>query len=136
MTDHLIHSGVIVKAQGVLTILLAASVALATSCESPSRKVPAEAPEVAARSVPAPAAAPGQVASERPVFTDNYMIFPVKWGRAEDVAASLDLVLKSRYGPEARVVPHIPTNKLFIYIPPQGTAARSRTAIPPGAQRR
>jgi hypothetical protein len=63
------------------------------------------------------------------------MIYTVKWGRAEVVAESLDPVLKSRYGPEARVVPHIPSNKLFIYIPPQNPAARSRTANPPPTQR-
>ena len=77
-----------------------------------------------------------EAASEEPVFTRNYMIYPLKWERAEDVAATLDPVLKSRYGPEARAVPHIPANRLFIYIPPQGNAGGTRTANPPGTRRR
>ncbi|MGQ9589658.1 MAG: secretin N-terminal domain-containing protein, partial [Planctomycetota bacterium] len=44
-------------------------------------------------------------------------VFPVRWGRAEDLAAVLEPVVQSLYGPEARVVPHVGSNKIFVYIP-------------------
>jgi hypothetical protein len=69
---------------------------------------------------------------EAPAFTENYLIYPVRWGRAEDLAQTLEPILQARYGTEARVVPHIESNRLFIYIPsgrpdPTGTRAGQGT---------
>ena len=68
--------------------------------------------------VSAPAASSRSTVEQPPTFTRNYMVYSVHHGRAADLAATLEPVLQARYGPEARVVPHIPSNKLFIYLPP------------------
>jgi hypothetical protein len=47
----------------------------------------------------------------------QYIIYPVQWLRAEEVAETLYPILQSRYGSAVRIVPHVPTNQLIIYIP-------------------
>ncbi len=47
-------------------------------------------------------------------------VYPVRWGRAEDLAAALEPVVERLFGPEARVVPHAASNKIFVYIPERG----------------
>lgn len=56
-------------------------------------------------------------ASEAGWVGRELQVFPVRWGRAEDLAAVLEPVVQSLYGPEARVVPHVASNKIFVYIP-------------------
>ena len=53
------------------------------------------------------------------VQAGRYLIYPMKWLRAEEAAETLRPILESRYGPGVNIVPHIPTNKLIIYIPSQ-----------------
>ena len=47
----------------------------------------------------------------------QYLIYPVQWLRAEEVAETLYPILQSRYGSAVRIIPHVPTNQLIIYIP-------------------
>lgn len=53
------------------------------------------------------------------VQAGRYLIYPMKWLRAEEAAETLRPILESRYGPGVNIVPHVPTNKLIIYIPSQ-----------------
>ncbi|MCZ6794973.1 MAG: hypothetical protein O7J95_15325 [Planctomycetota bacterium] len=46
------------------------------------------------------------------------LIYPVRWGRAEDLAVTLQELLSGQYGNEVRVIPHPDTNHLLIYLPP------------------
>ena len=45
------------------------------------------------------------------------IIYPVQWGRAEEEAATLTPILRAKYGPQVRVVPHVETNQILIYLP-------------------
>ena len=47
------------------------------------------------------------------------LVYPVRWGRAEDLAITLEPYLQSLYGPGVRVVPQSQSNKLLIYVPPR-----------------
>ncbi len=49
---------------------------------------------------------------------DRTLIYPCRWLKADDLAATLQPLLESRYGNGVRVVPHAATNHLLIYIPP------------------
>lgn len=60
-------------------------------------------------------------------------VYPVNWGRAEDLAAVLEPVVQRLWGPEARVVPHQASNKIFVYIPERGV---ENAASAPGAAQR
>ena len=51
------------------------------------------------------------------VQAGRYLIYQVEWLRAEEVAETMRPILESRYGPGVNIVPHVPTNKLIIYIP-------------------
>jgi hypothetical protein len=51
------------------------------------------------------------------VQAGRYLIYQVEWLNAEEVAETMRPILESRYGPGVNIVPHIPTNKLIIYIP-------------------
>ena len=51
------------------------------------------------------------------VQAGRYLIYKMDWLRAEEAAETLRPILVSRYGPGVTIVPHIPTNKLIIYIP-------------------
>ena len=53
------------------------------------------------------------------VQAGRYLIYQVGWLRAEEVAETLRPILESRYGAGVTIVPHVPTNKLIIYIPSQ-----------------
>ena len=49
---------------------------------------------------------------------DGKIIFyPVQSGRAEELAQTLLLFVEAEYGPDARIVPHVQTNQLMIYVP-------------------
>jgi hypothetical protein len=65
----------------------------------------------------------------------SMIVYTVRWGRAEELAQTLEPILKARYGEEARVVPHAPSNKLFLYIPSQ-RPEDARRARPPAAPAR
>lgn len=54
------------------------------------------------------------VLDRKPVFVGRTLIYPVRHERAEDAAA----MLQSLY-PYARIVPHLATNSLLIYMPPR-----------------
>ena len=42
----------------------------------------------------------------------------LKRNKVEDVAPTVQELFQARYGPGVVVIPHIPTNKLLIYLPP------------------
>lgn len=59
------------------------------------------------------------------------LIYPCRWLRAEDLAATLRPLLETRYGSGVRIVPHAVTNQLLIYIPPLHEQDRvTRRAVP------
>ena len=53
------------------------------------------------------------------VRINRTLIYPVQWGRAEDLAETLQPLLEASYGPGVRVIPHVATNHLLIYLPPR-----------------
>lgn len=57
------------------------------------------------------------VVEKYPTRDRDIIIYPVQSGRAEDLAATLEPLFAARFGPGVRVIPHVPTNQLFIYIP-------------------
>ncbi len=77
-------------------------------------------------------AAARPISDTHPMGINDYLIYPVKWGRAEDVAQTIEPLLRSRYGPDVRVIPHVPTNKLLIYLPPEHLRQRSQRPNLPG----
>ena len=120
-------------------ISMMSCLALAAGCAVRERKERPEARTPTASHDTTRAASSPPSFEEPPAFTRNYMIYSVHHGRAADLAATLEPVLKARYGPEARVVAHVPSNKLFIYIPPDDPSRRTdtsrrRAARPPRAR--
>lgn len=68
---------------------------------------------------PAPRAAERRpISDKKPYQINDYLIYPVKWNKVEDVAPTLQQLLQARYGAGVVVIPHIATNKLLIYLPP------------------
>jgi hypothetical protein len=67
----------------------------------------------------------------------QHLVYKGQWTRADDLAYTLQPLVEGIYGPAARVVPHGPSNKLFIYIPTprEREAAAGRTAGPGGVPR-
>lgn len=62
-------------------------------------------------------------AAARTVVIGNSILYPVQWGRAEELAITLAPVVESIYGPGARVVAYPPTNHLIIHLPPGAKAS-------------
>ena len=54
------------------------------------------------------------------VRVNRTLIYPVQHGRAEDLAETLRPLLESTYGPGVVVIPHLPTNHVFIQLPLAG----------------
>jgi hypothetical protein len=106
-------------------LIAAIALLLGGGCQSSPERNQAGQEEVSAREAASRQQAQQPAEGTRPYYTRNFAIVPVEWGRAEDVAATLDPIVKSQYGPEARVVPHVPTNRIFIYLPPQRPETRS-----------
>ncbi len=77
----------------------------------------------------------GLVRGEYALRVNRTLIYPCQYLRAEDLAATLQPLLQTQFGPGAFIVPSAETNHLFIYIPPaherQGAARR---ATPPGVR--
>jgi len=111
---------------------------IACGCASP------EAPKEEERSeMPPPQKRPDP--EPKVVQAGRYLVYKVDWLRAEEAAETLRPILESRYGPGVTIVPHIPTNKLIIYIPSrreqemvrnQGGAPRVPAQTAPGTQPR
>ena len=98
------------------------SLALLAGCAAETAKRPSrEAPRREPRSSQTPQP---PVSDTHPLQLNDYLIYPVKWQRAEDVAATLEPLLQARYGPEAQVIVHQPTNKLLIYTPRRAREGR------------
>lgn len=91
-----------------IVLFLAAALGPA-GCASP--KVAEEIP----REEPPPAREPAP--REPPVQVGRYLVYQLQWLRAEEAMETLLPIFESRYGPGIRIVPHIPTNKLIIYVP-------------------
>jgi hypothetical protein len=83
---------------------------LGAGCASPEPRKEA--------SRPPPAPRPPKVDEGiRVAEVGQYLIYPVQWLRAEEVAETLYPILQSRYGSAVRIIPHVATNQLIIYIP-------------------
>ena len=106
-------------------LIVAIALLLGGGCQSSTDRNRPVKEDVSARAAASRRQLQQPARSTRPYYTRNFAIVPVEWGRAEDMAATLDPIVKSQYGPEARVVPHVPTNRIFIYLPPQRPETRS-----------
>jgi hypothetical protein len=100
------------KAASALAISLAAAALAPAGCAS--RKAADDEPvplveEPPRQKEPAP--------PDPPVQAGRYLVYQLKWLRAEEAAETLYPLFESRYGPGLKIVPHIPTNKLLIYVP-------------------
>ena len=99
-------------------IALGATVWLSACAGTPSERVPESAAAAQRRSERSSVPSARPISDKYPMQVGDYLIWPVKHDRAEDLAATLEPFFRSRYGDAVRIVPHIPTNKLLIYIPP------------------
>jgi hypothetical protein len=88
----------------LLALLLGAGCASPEPRKEASRPPPAPRPQKADEGI-------------RVAEVGQYLIYPVQWLRAEEVAETLYPILQSRYGSAVRIIPHVPTNQLIIYIP-------------------
>ncbi len=61
---------------------------------------------------------PRPISDTHPYQINDYLIYPVKTQKAEDLAPVIQELFQMRYGPGFVVIPHVPTNKLMIYLPP------------------
>ncbi len=85
------------------------------------------------------------ISDTHPYQINNYLVYPVKWSRAEDLAATVEPLFRERYGSGVVIIPHIPTNKLLIYLPPPhlrqregartGSGSGMRSGLPGSASR-
>ncbi len=55
----------------------------------------------------------------KPVRAGDYLIYPLKWRNAEQVAFELYLLLYPKYGPYFQIIPDPDNNQLLIYLPPK-----------------
>ncbi len=110
----------------VFLLSLAGCAGVETEVEEPARD----------HRVSAAPAQPPPISDTHPYQINEYLIYPVQHGPVEDLALTLEPLFQSRYGSGVRVIPHVPSNKLLIYVPPlhergqRGGAERS-----PGAPR-
>lgn len=100
----------------VYLFIPSALISVLLGCSSSSKDpAPWKAPE-STRSWVAGAGRP--ISDTHALQLNDYLIYPVQWGRAENLAVTVEEVLRNRYGNGVRVVPHTSTNKLLIYVPP------------------
>ena len=111
------------RAARVLSLL-----SLLASCAQPPAR-PREAPRSAAPPVPA-----APVAEH--TLVGRTLIYPVRHGRAEDLAAVLLPVLDRRFGPGVRIVPQVGSNRLLIQLPTPRERELVQSSRPGAAGRR
>src|SRR5262245_19029696 len=92
----------------------------AAGCASPE---PSQPPPPAPRRA---AAGEAGVQDRQRVIIGQTLLYPLHHLRAEEVADTLAPILQARYGPNARIVPHLATNSLFIYLPSRREMEESR----------
>jgi hypothetical protein len=68
------------------------------------------------------------ISDTHPYQINDYLIYPVKWTKVEDLAPTVQELFQARYGPGVVVIPHVPTNKLLIYLPPPQERQRAGAA--------
>ena len=122
----------------VFCLLSSALASALAGCSSPPEEPKSswKAPE-SARTWVADAGRP--ISDTHALQLNDYLIYPVQWGRAEDLAVTVEEMLRARYGNGVRVVPHTPTNKLLIYVPPyhereERSGARAPTSSSAGGR--
>ncbi|MBI4606066.1 MAG: hypothetical protein HY721_29215 [Planctomycetes bacterium] len=95
--------------------------ALILAVSSAACRAPPRSEEAAARRLERAAAprASAEASQEPAVRVNRTLVYPVRHGRAEDLAVTLEPLLVAMYGPGVRVVPHVHTNRLLIYVPPR-----------------
>ena len=64
-------------------------------------------------------------AERNPVRAGDYLIYPLKWRKAEDVAFELYLLLYPKYGPFLQIIPDPDNNQLLIYLPSKSARWKS-----------
>ncbi len=105
----------------ILVLFFAAQffAAALTSCSSPPHpdRVGSEQP-VDGRGAESLRREQRPISDTHPYQINDYLIYPVKWHKVEDLAPTVQELFQARYGPGVVVIPHIPTNKLLIYLPP------------------
>jgi hypothetical protein len=105
------------------------AVALAGGCATPAPKPAPEEPSAEARAAERAARSQEGI---RFAQVDQYLIIPVQWLRADEAAETLLPILQSRYGPAVRVIPHVSTNQLLVYIPTHRETEESLRGGQPG----
>ncbi len=94
---------------------------LAVSCSTAGdrrRDAPACPETGRARAPTATSTSPPAAREGEPIVRVNRtLIYPVRWGRAEDLVVTLEPLLLGMYGPGVRIVPQRESNRLLIYLP-------------------
>jgi hypothetical protein len=94
---------------------LALPAAFLVGCSSPSQPVRPEEKAPLAHRARRPEAEPSQ--SRATSWGRRTLLYPVRWGRAEDLAQTLEPILERMYGPGARIVAQRESNSLLIVLP-------------------
>lgn len=124
------------RAVRVLVLVLVFAAVL-TSCSSPPPPLDRE--PVGRRGDESVRREERPISDTHPYQINDYLIYPVKHSKVEDLAPTVQQLFQARYGPGVVVIPHIPTNKLLIYLPPPrereragatGVRSRGRTSSP------
>jgi len=89
--------------------------ALLAGCTGPSQPLRQE--EKASRVRPVEVRAPEPSRSRATSWGRRTLLYPVRWGRAEDLAETLAPILERMYGPGARIVAQRESNSLLIVLP-------------------
>jgi hypothetical protein len=114
------------------TVAATLSLALVVSCAGPAARPPARAP-APRPTPPAPPAAAG--AGEEPILIGRTLIWPVRHGHAEELAATLQPILERQFGPGVVIVPQMASNRLLIQLPSPREREMQRSRQAPVAAR-
>jgi hypothetical protein len=97
---------------------------LLAGCTNSPQPLRQEANVSRGRSAEARASEPSQ--SRATSWGRRTLLYPVRWGRAEDLAETLAPILERMYGPGARIVAQRPSNSLLIVLPERDELLRRR----------
>jgi len=106
--------------KSLIAVLAAAFISAAAGCKTEPIPVRATRPEP-----PPPEPRKGLPPDKRPAKAGEYLVYPLQWRRADEVAAELYVLLYPKYGPYLSIVPDRSNNALLIYVPPESSRYRS-----------
>ena len=86
-------------------------------CKSPPSRILPEPASEPGKPAPGNPASRNPAPETRATLVGQTLIYPCRWGRADELAVTLEPYLVSRYGSGVRVVPQTQTNSLLIYVP-------------------